>query len=428
MKPQIEDAPGLTWRPNAKGWEARWMVRPAAREAWAKAGNKPAQSIWKGREPTASECEFIAERCRSLQAEMNTLLRGGAPEPLPARIATVRELIEAYKADPMSPYNERRHETRQGYKYRLGVLDRDIGAVLIDADIMDVRFFRTWHKAWKGDKNQIPRAQALMNMVRMLMTYGWKLQKLAACKAVKDVLAEEEFPAGEPREQRLLAEHAIAIRAKAHEMGKPSIALAQAFQFELALRQKDVIGEWVPLNEPVVSDILDGDRKWARGIRWENISDALVLKHITSKKLKEVVVDLLRSAPMVREELDRMQALPAHGPVIINEHSGQPYSRTAFRWWWRKIADEAGVPAEVCNMDSRAGAASEAAIAGVLPEHARIMLTHSDLSQTADYTRIYAEASRSVSEARAALRSRGPEKQTGNIVVYQRSTKSTTGK
>jgi hypothetical protein len=33
-------------------------------------------------------------------------------------------------------------------------------------------------------------------------------------------------------------------------MGWHSIALAQAIQFDCALRQKDVIGEWVPESEP----------------------------------------------------------------------------------------------------------------------------------------------------------------------------------
>ncbi|MER2251489.1 hypothetical protein ABS772_16340 [Methylorubrum podarium] len=36
----------------------------------------------------------------------------------------------------------------------------------------------------------------------------------------------------------------VALRAAAHEVGRPSIALAVTLQFDLGLRQKDVIGEW----------------------------------------------------------------------------------------------------------------------------------------------------------------------------------------
>jgi len=37
----------------------------------------------------------------------------------------------------------------------------------------------------------------------------------------------------------------VAFIAKAHELGQPELARAQALQFEGTLRQIDVIGEWV---------------------------------------------------------------------------------------------------------------------------------------------------------------------------------------
>jgi hypothetical protein len=45
-------------------------------------------------------------------------------------------------------------------------------------------------------------------------------------------------------------------------MGRPSITLAQAFQFEVMLRQKDVIGEWAPGSEPGVSAVTHAGQKW----------------------------------------------------------------------------------------------------------------------------------------------------------------------
>jgi hypothetical protein len=41
-------------------------------------------------------------------------------------------------------------------------------------------------------------------------------------------------------------EQVVAFIAKAHELGRSELALAQALQFEGTLRQIDVIGEWLP--------------------------------------------------------------------------------------------------------------------------------------------------------------------------------------
>jgi len=46
----------------------------------------------------------------------------------------------------------------------------------------------------------------------------------------------------------LSEEQADAIRVEAHKQNRASIALAQAFQFDTALSQKDVVGEWVPIS------------------------------------------------------------------------------------------------------------------------------------------------------------------------------------
>jgi hypothetical protein len=53
---------------------------------------------------------------------------------------------------------------------------------------------------------------------------------------------------------------------------------------------------------------------------------------------------------------------------------------------WRKVATAAGVPKTVYNMDSRAGAISEATDAGAELEHVRHAATHSDISMTQRYS------------------------------------------
>jgi hypothetical protein len=82
-----------------------------------------------------------------------------------------------------------------------------------------------------------------------------------------------------------------------------SMALAQAFQFDGTMRQKDIIGEWVPLDEPgPLSDVISGNEKWVRGIRFEEIDQNLILRHVTSKRDKLLTIDL-KQCPMVMKEL-----------------------------------------------------------------------------------------------------------------------------
>jgi hypothetical protein len=146
----------------------------------------------------------------------------------------------------------------------------------------------------------------------------------------------------------------------AHKIGLPSIALAQAIQFECSLAQKDVIGEWVPIKEPGTSDVTDGNMKWLRGLRWSAIDQNLILRHTTSRGQNDIEVDL-RDAPMVMEEFARFSGkLPKSGPIIIEKGTGRPYRAHQFRRHWREVADAAKIPITIKNMDSRAGTAKEA--------------------------------------------------------------------
>jgi hypothetical protein len=143
----------------------------------------------------------------------------------------------------------------------------------------------------------------------------------------------------------------------AHKVGRPSIALAQAIQFELkALGQKDVIGEWVRQSDPGASDIVTEDGKWLRGFRWSQIDSDLILRHTIltrqGKTKVKIKVNLTRK-PMVMDELTKLGERPANGPMIVCENSSIPWTAYEFRRQWRKVATAAGVPKTVFNMDSR---------------------------------------------------------------------------
>lgn len=402
--PKLINAPGLTWRPRKDGWEARWQCRTDL----AKRGYEiKSASVWRGSEPpTDLEIAFIQDRCNSLQAEMLVWGRGGMPE-LGKFDGTVRSLSRCYQTDADSPFRKKRFDTRRFYTTLCDRIERDFG----DEQVGEIKARRLlhWHEEFLA-KGQIAMGHAVVGMLRTLCSFGVTFLEDDGCTKLSTILSNMRFTMPKPRSERLTAEQVVLVRAEAHKEGWPSIALAQALQFELMLRQKDVVGEWVPVSEPGISDVFDANKKWLRGVRWEEVDENLVLTHVTSKRQKEITVDL-HNAPMVMEELARSYGpgfaragLSASGPIIINERNQRPWIANEFRRWWRKIAREAGIPDTVRNMDSRAGAISEATDAGADLEHVRHAATHSDIGMTQRYSRGSVEKVAGVMEKRAAFR------------------------
>ena len=77
-----------------------------------------------------------------------------------------------------------------------------------------------------------------------------------------------------------------------------------------------------------------------------------------------------------------------------------------FRRFWRIVATDAGIPVHVRNMDTRAGAISEAADAGVALEDIRHAATHSDVKMTARSSRGSEDKIARVMATRAASRNK----------------------
>lgn len=92
------------------------------------------------------------------------------------------------------------------------------------------------------------------------------------------------------------------------------------------------------------------------------------------------------------------------GPLIIDETAGRPYAEHAYAREWRAIAEAAGIPKSVRNMDARAGGISEADEAGAALDDIRSQAAHSQASTTARYVRGTIGKSRTVAQLRAAHR------------------------
>jgi hypothetical protein len=276
---------------------------------------------------------------------------------LPA-LLTMADLAESYFSDERSPIHALRFRTRQNYTNNIKAIIRRIGPIILAQ--MNDELLRSIYGEWSAD-GKVSMAHAKVTMLRLLFSYGTDVLKNPECQRLSFALHRMKFTRSKTQNQQrgLTQQEITAIIEKAHEMGISSFALAQALQYECRkLRQKDIIGEWVPISEQPPSDIIDGEKKWVRGIRWKNINANFILRHTLCWEAKEVEIDL-RKAPMVMAELDKIRqqqgALPTQGAVIVNEKTGLPWDDDTFRRRWRTIADSVGISKDAKYADSRTG-------------------------------------------------------------------------
>lgn len=400
--PQVEGAPGLVWRRRVNEWVATWQ----ARSDLIQRGFLPKTvALWNGDEPTDIEKAEIVDACNRLQSEMLIWGRGGLPEASPQFDGTLKSLCECYQTDPDSNFRKLEHKTRVYYSALMKRIIDDKGNEYIRE--LKGRTFLRWHE--ELSERGVAMAHAVIGMIRTLVGFGMTILEDDECERLVAILHKMKFKMAKPRTERLTAEQANAVRKMAHEMGLHSIALAQAFQFECMLRQKDVIGEWMPQAEPGLSDVLHGADKWMKGLRWEEIDANNILRHTTSKRKKDVEINL-SLAPMVLEEFEWLKQdgveLPTKGPIIISEYTGLPWVAHHFRRRWRQVAHHAGVPKSVRNMDSRAGAITEASEADAPLEHIKQAATHGDVSMTQRYARNQRGKTDNVMKLRTEYRNR----------------------
>lgn len=372
-----------------------------ARTDIVKRGFRPRTSeLWRGTVPDAEQWAKMSSICLRLQGEMLEFGRVAAVSWQPEAVydGTIDSLIHIYLHDPDSPFQNLRPKTKQGYESLFRTLSVTVGRKHVPS--LTFRDFKRWHEGFakplKEDAHvRTARAHGLMTQVRGLMAFGKQL-RLPGCKEAREVLADMEFRMPQKRTAFVTAAQAILVRQEAHRLGMPSIALAQALQFDLMLRQKDVLGETVPMDEPGLSDIAFGGRKWLYGLHWKEITEDLILTHRLSKSLRgrQAITDPtagktetfdLKAYPMVMEELAHITR--RDGPLVIRETTGRPWDGKSFNRAWRKIATKVGIPKNVQNRDSRAGGITEALNAGAHPDMVRRHAGHSQLSTTMGYSR-----------------------------------------
>jgi hypothetical protein len=270
----------------------------------------------------------------------------------------VSDLVRLYREDPDSPLQKVKYKVRVRNIRLLDRIERECGATQL-ASIKGPAI-KGWHRRWrKKDKTAI--AHLLVGQLRALFRLGLVLEVSPECKRLLETVDRLRIDRPVRCDLRLTTEQVNAIRRTAHAKGWHSIALGQALQFELLLRQKDVIGEWKLPNEgggSVPRLVIAHGRAWTDGLCWEEISEDLVLAHATSAREGCVRISLSK-ATMVMEELalvrEREGHLPSQGPMVLCEATRLPWIASEYRRKWRILADAVGVPKRVKNRSSRSG-------------------------------------------------------------------------
>src|SRR5262249_38957586 len=128
-----------------------------------------------------------------------------------------------------------------------------------------------WYRQWRAPKvidrpERIDRAHDAVSMLRTILRFGFALGH-DECGKLDERLATQRFEKGSAREQEMTYPQASAFVRTALDLGNRgvipqdrarSMAIGVAAQFELALRQKDIIGEWI-------------ENEWEGPFTWENV-------------------------------------------------------------------------------------------------------------------------------------------------------------
>jgi hypothetical protein len=396
--PQRSDKPGLKYRMTVAGRQPYWVAKQVMRDPMG----FPDKTI---RLPSDATEDELAALCRDHTA---TLLKWIANvesgiEPEARYDGTVRSLSQLYQRNEESPFHGVRKNTRKTYADSLKVIESTVGARLVArVTVVDVR---RWYRLWrapkaKGGPERIDRAHDAIAMFRTILRFGFALGH-DECGKLDERLATQRFEKGSAREQEMTYPQAAAFVRTALDLGGRGIipewrgrymAIGVASQFELALRQKDIIGEW------------DGDQ-WAGSFTWENIP-GWKLRLRTSKN-RAAAVFTLGNYPLLFPLLEAVPHAERIGAIVKGER-GLPIRERSYRKWFRAIARAAEIPDEVWSMDSRAGAATEADEAETDLKAISDMLTHADTRTTLRYIR--RSEKRIAAAAEARVKSRGETK------------------
>jgi len=220
-----------------------------------------------------------------------------------SKFGTVSRLVEAFKNDPRSGYSRLKLGVRKHQDWLYAKIELEVGGLQLDEITIDE--VMRWYARWSANGKRIASGYAFIDRIRALVRFGARTAEDRDCIRLSGALSASEFPTrGGRKPRRITAAQADAIRALAHKKKLSSIALAQAFQFDLKLFYGQVIGEWLPLTEPGTPVLKSRtivwrfgaprtrNEKWLRGLEWSQIDDNYILRRTVDGEV--VKIDLKR--------------------------------------------------------------------------------------------------------------------------------------
>jgi hypothetical protein len=330
---------------------------------------------------------------------------------------TVLTACQLYQRHPYSPFHGVSHKTRKSaYLPSLKIIEATVGKRLIrNVTVIDVRhWYAEWRKpAVQDGLERIDRAHDAVAMFRTVIRFLAAMRH-PECRLLADELSKVQFEKGGAREEEMTYVQAAAFAKAALDLEQREIlpadrglymAIGIAAQFDLALRQKDVIGGYAPASPapklPIGATTLHlGDEIWAGFFTWENIPGwRWRMRTSKSKYRSPMDFDLSLYDRLLFPLLERVPHEDRIGAIVKGEN-GLPVRERSYRRWYRQIARAAGIPDEVWCMDTRAGAATEAEEAGVDERLIQESMTHNDVRTTVRYIRRRSKKVAAVAQAR----------------------------
>jgi hypothetical protein len=426
--PPRGDAPGLKrGRHNLPYWIASQVTRDPM--------GFPDKSI--ALPPEASDDE-LAELCRGhtarlrehIEAEKQRLSSGEKPATRTRYDGTMKSACQIYQEHPLSRFHHVSLKTRTGYLADIKIIIGSVGHRIIkNCTVLDCEsWYREWRKgvdyvdddgnAWTGPE-RIARAHNAIAMVRTVLRFMAALRH-PDCKLLAEELAKVQFEREGSREQELTYSQVRDFLRAAGEMAEKGLiereralylAIGTAAQFELMLRQGDIIGKWEPRNAAAkfpggISILHVEDETWSGFFTWERVPGWRWRTRTSKSKYRAAVEFDLTNYDLLMPLLEQVPAEQRTGPIIKGEH-GLPVRYRTYVKAFRKIARYAKIPDEVFSMDARAGGAGEASEGGVDIATIGTGLTHTNNVTPHRYVRRSAKKIQKIAEARKQSRASG---------------------
>lgn len=423
--PRRGDTPGL--KRNRRGLPY-WMARQVVRDP--RGFPDPSIAL-----PADADHETLKALCTEHTARLEAWISQTATaEPSPTKTrydGTMKSACRIYQEHPLSDFHGVKFTTQKFYLGCLRRIEATVGVRLIRN--LTTNDFKNWYNQWRkpevyvdedGKKRQgnerIDRAHDTISMVRTVI-YFMAADGNAECEKIAARLEKIKFEKGGARQEELTYQHATAFIRTAFDMSRRGLipadralmmSIGVAAQFELMLRQMDIIGEWASIGAKrklpsgiVTLDLpaINPTEQWAGYFTWENIA-AWRWRMKTSKSKYRAANDFdLTRYSLLHPLLD---GVPLHerSGAIVKGQRGLPIRARSYGNWFRDIARVAEIPDAVWNMDARAGGAGEADEAGATIEEIRDGLTHTTTATTVRYIRRRGAKGDALADKRSARR------------------------